>query len=133
MVEVTLETRRGKVVVVFDDQEDVLDAFAASEYRWSAKTWARQRSQLIRRARLLCAKIGTIRTVTPHSDKLNGKAVIACHKIETGLVAAGVYCSVEGGYFVLYRKSPPIHSPVLDPRSKRLLKSNWEIVAVYPK
>jgi hypothetical protein len=127
MIEVTLETRRGKVVVVFDDQENVLDAFAVNKYRWDAKTWARQRSQLIRRARLLCAKIGTIKTVIPHSDKLDGKTVIAQHRTKTEQITAGVYYSFGEDWFGISPSSSIIRFPKV-----KLRKIDWDIKAVHP-
>jgi hypothetical protein len=134
MVEVTLKTKRGTVVVVFDDQENVSDAFATQWRKWGAKTWARQRPSLIRRARLLCAKVGTIRTAAPHSEALNGKAVVASHKIEGGKIAAGVYYSIENDYFILCPNPtlPVTPNPFAwAPRTKRLRKINWDIKTVY--
>jgi len=124
---IMLKTKRGAVRVEFGDRGEVSDVRAHDPSKWDNETWKRERPRLIQRARVLCAKVGTIRTAPPHtrhSEKLNNKVVVCCD-MEANM-AAGVYEDHDLHWFTL---RPEIHSA---PVTKQWhLKTAWIIKAVY--
>jgi hypothetical protein len=127
-----IDTKRGTVRVEFGPNGEVVDVHAHYPANrkgriWDDKTWKRERPRLIRRARLLCAKIGAMDVTIPHSDRLEGKVVVVYNK-STGVTAAGVYVLPEDSptSFLLAGDTKPPH---VFPRNGR--KADWEIKAVY--
>ncbi len=57
---IRLVTKRGEVVVRFKDDGTFFDIRAELPCNWDDKTWRRERTRLVRRARRICEKVWSI-------------------------------------------------------------------------